>query len=174
MGNNIKQINDLTEDAFVALLGGIFEHSPWIAERAARRRPFANRDALHAAMVAEIEAAGEAALLGLIRAHPELAGKAAMRKELTDHSNREQAGAGLTDCSREEYATLLKLNADYNAKFGWPFILAVKGYDRAGIIGEFSRRLQSDREQEKRECLQQIYKIGAFRLADLIEEEGKE
>lgn len=170
MGNKIDQINRLPDEAFTALLGGIFEHSPWVAERAAKHRPFAGRAALHQAMVAAIEAAGEDAQLALIRAHPELAGKAAMRKQLTEHSNREQAGAGLTDCSPEEYATLIKLNADYNAKFGWPFILAVKGYDRAGIIAEFSRRLQSDREAEKRECLRQIYKIGAFRLADLIEE----
>ena len=170
MRNNMGQINDLSDEAFTALLGGIFEHSPWIAERAAKCRPFADRAALHAAMVAEIEAAGEAAQLALIRAHPELAGKAAMRKELTDQSNREQAGAGLTDCSPEEYATLIKLNGEYNAKFGFPFILAVKGYDRAGIIAEFSRRLGSEPEAEKRECLRQIYKIGAFRLADLIEE----
>jgi 2-oxo-4-hydroxy-4-carboxy-5-ureidoimidazoline decarboxylase len=170
MRNSISVINALSEEAFTALLGGIFEHSPWIAERAARRRPFADRAALHAAMVAEIEAAGEAAQLALIRAHPELAGKAAMRKELTDQSNREQAGAGLTDCSPEEYAALIKLNGDYNAKFGFPFILAVKGYDRAGIIAEFSHRLGSEPGAEKRECLRQIYKIGAFRLADLIEE----
>ena len=169
MRADIGQINALPEADFTALLGGIFEHSPWIAERAAKHRPFADREALHAAMVAEIEAAGEEAQLRLIRAHPELAGKAAMRKELTDHSNREQAGAGLTDCSPEEYATLIKLNADYKVKFGWPFILAVKFYDRAGIIAEFSRRLQAEREDEKRECLKQIYKIGAFRLADLIE-----
>lgn len=170
MRNRISHINELTEDAFTTLLGGIFEHSSWIAERAAKQRPFTDRAALHAAMVAEIEAAGEGPQLALIRAHPELAGKAAMRKELTDHSNREQAGAGLTECSPEEYARLIRLNADYNAKFGWPFILAVKGYDRAGIIAEFARRAGSEPETEKRECLRQIYKIGAFRLADLIED----
>ena len=170
MAHKVEQINALAEADFTALLGGIFEHSPWVAERAAKGRPFADRAALHAAMVAEIEAAGEGAQLALIRAHPELAGKAAMRKELTEQSNREQAGAGLTDCSPQEYAALIRLNADYNAKFGWPFILAVKGYDRAGIIAEFTRRVGSDPEEEKRECLRQIYKIGAFRLADLIEE----
>lgn len=170
MRNEMSYINALPEAEFTALLGGIFEHSPWIAERAAKHRPFAGREALHAAMVAEIEKAGEGAQLALIRAHPELAGKAAIRKELTEHSNREQAGAGLTECSPDDYAALIKLNADYNAKFGWPFILAVKGYDRAGIIAEFTRRAGSEREAELRECLRQIYKIGAFRLADLIEE----
>lgn len=170
MGHKINQINELSSDAFSTLLSGIFEHSRWVAERVAQHRPFADRAALQAAMVAEIEAAGETAQLALIRAHPELAGKAAMRRDLTDRSNREQAGAGLTDCSPEEYATLLKLNADYNAKFGFPFILAVKGYDRAGIIAEFARRIGSDVEAEKRECLRQIYKIGAFRLADLIQD----
>ncbi|HMA51883.1 MAG TPA: 2-oxo-4-hydroxy-4-carboxy-5-ureidoimidazoline decarboxylase, partial [Magnetospirillaceae bacterium] len=151
MRHKISEINTLSSDAFSTFLGGIFEHSRWVAERALRHRPFSDRAALHAAMVAEIEEAGEEAQLRLIRAHPELAGKAAMRKELTDHSNREQAGAGLTDCSPEEYAALIRLNADYNAKFGFPFILAVKGYDRAGIIAEFSRRVGSDPDQEKRE-----------------------
>jgi 2-oxo-4-hydroxy-4-carboxy-5-ureidoimidazoline decarboxylase len=155
-------------EAFVAALGGIFEHSPWVAQRAFAARPFASVDALHAAMVAAMRTAHNTEQLALIRAHPELAGRAMVRNELTADSTQEQAGAGLTDCSTEEYARLVDLNARYNAKFGFPFILAVKGYDRAGIIGEFSRRVDDDRAAEIGECLAQIKRITRFRLDALV------
>ncbi|MCE7058424.1 2-oxo-4-hydroxy-4-carboxy-5-ureidoimidazoline decarboxylase [Algoriphagus sp. AGSA1] len=165
---SLSELNQLSEADFVKLLGGIFEHSPWVAEGAASARPYNSVAELHAAMVKQIEGAGEQAQLKLIRAHPELAGKAAVRGELTDESTSEQAGAGLDQCSPQEYARLTKLNEAYNKKFGFPFILAVKGYDRAGIIQQFERRLQLSVEDEKRESLQQIYKIGGFRLNDLV------
>ncbi|MAL01762.1 2-oxo-4-hydroxy-4-carboxy-5-ureidoimidazoline decarboxylase [Neopusillimonas maritima] len=165
---SLSELNQLSEADFVKLLGGIFEHSPWVAEGAASARPYNSVAELHAAMVKQIEGAGEQAQLKLIRAHPELAGKAAVRGELTDESTSEQAGAGLDQCSPQEYARLTELNEAYNKKFGFPFILAVKGYDRAGIIQQFERRLQLSVEDEKRESLQQIYKIGGFRLNDLV------
>ena len=165
---SLSELNQLSEADFVKLLGGIFEHSPWVAEGAASARPYNSVAELHAAMVRQIEGAGEQAQLKLIRAHPELAGKAAVRGELTDESTSEQAGAGLDQCSPQEYARLTELNEAYNKKFGFPFILAVKGYDRAGIIQQFERRLQRSVEDEKRESLQQIYKIGGFRLNDLV------
>ena len=165
---SLSELNQLSEADFVKLLGGIFEHSPWVAEGAASARPYNSVAELHAAMVKQIEGAGEQAQLKLIRAHPELAGKAAVRGELTDESTSEQAGAGLDQCSPQEYARLTELNEAYNKKFGFPFILAVKGYDRAGIIQQFERRLQRSVEDEKRESLQQIYKIGGFRLNDLV------
>ncbi|MAK56010.1 MAG: OHCU decarboxylase [Pusillimonas sp.] len=166
----LSELNNMPESQFVSLLGGVFEHSPWVAEGAASGRPYDSVADLHAAMVKQIEQAGEQAQLKLIRAHPELAGKAAVRGELTEESTSEQAGAGLDKCSPEEYARLTELNDAYNNKFGFPFILAVKGYDRAGIIQQFERRLQLSLEDEKRESLQQIYKIGGFRLNDLINE----
>lgn len=164
----LSELNSMPEAEFVRLLGGIFEHSPWVAEGAASARPFASIADLHAAMVRQIAQAGDQAQLKLIRAHPELAGKAAVRGELTNESTSEQAGAGLDKCSPKEYARLKELNEAYNKKFGFPFILAVKGYDRAGIIDQFERRLQLSVEDEKRESLQQIYKIGGLRLKDLV------
>ena len=160
----LAELNAMDRAGFVASLGGVFEHSPWVADRAWAARPFASVDALHAAMVAAMHGATEAEQLALIRAHPELAGKAAVRGRLTADSTREQAGAGLTACSPGEFARLQALNARYNARFGFPFILAVKGWDRAGILGEFARRVESDRATEFAECLAQIAKIARFRL----------
>jgi 2-oxo-4-hydroxy-4-carboxy-5-ureidoimidazoline decarboxylase len=164
----LQQVNAMTPAAFTHLLGGVFEHSPWVAERAASRRPFASIDQLHAAMVAEIEVAGLETQLRLIRAHPELAGKAAVRGELTQESTREQSGAGLNQCSPEEFARLQRLNTDYNQKFGHPFIVAVRGHTRQSIIDLFEQRLSNRPEEERAECLQQIYRIGRFRLDDML------
>ena len=165
---SLQALNAMTAADFTRVLGAIFEHSPWIAERAAAHRPFASIEALHAAMVSAIEAAGESAQLALLRAHPELAGKAAVRGELTAESTREQSGAGLSQCSPEEFAKLQRLNADYNAKFGFPFIVAVRGHTRHSIIALFEQRLANDPAREMRECLQQVYRIGLLRLQDLV------
>jgi 2-oxo-4-hydroxy-4-carboxy-5-ureidoimidazoline decarboxylase len=161
-------LNALDRAAFVAALGGVFEHSPWIAEAAWLRRPFSSVDALHAAMVAAMREGGEARQLALLRAHPELAGKAMVRRELTADSTREQAGAGLDQCSPEEFARLTELNTRYNAKFGFPFILAVKGFDRAGILREFARRVESDRAAEFALCLAQVARIARFRIDAIV------
>jgi 2-oxo-4-hydroxy-4-carboxy-5-ureidoimidazoline decarboxylase len=115
-----------------------------------------------------VDAAGEAPQLKLVRAHPELAGKAAVRGELTAESTREQAGAGLDQCSPEEFARLQSLNTRYNEKFGFPFILAVRGYDRHGIIDAFAKRVDNDHATELRASLEQIHRIAGFRLHDLI------
>jgi len=164
----LDEINRLDRAGFVAALGGIFEYSPWVAESAFAARPFASIATLHEAMVAAMQGASDTQKLSLLRAHPELAGKAAIRAELTPDSTREQAGAGLAACSASEFAQLTELNARYNTKFGFPFILAVKGYDRAGIIAEFARRIEHDRATEFAECLQQIAKITRFRLDVLL------
>lgn len=165
----LSELNTLSADEFTRVLGGVFEHSPWVAEQVRTQRPFSSVEELHAAMVRVIEDAGTEAQLRLIRNHPELAGKAAVRGELTPESNAEQAGAGLDRCSPEEYATLTALNQAYREKFGFPFILAVKGYDRRGIIDEFRRRAALTPEEEMAESLKQIYKIGRFRLDDLVQ-----
>jgi len=164
----IAALNTMDRAAFVAALGGIFEHSPWVAERAFDARPVAGADALHAAMMAAVRSAPADLRLSLLRAHPELAGKAAVRGELTIDSTSEQSGAGLDRCSPEEFARLTALNAAYNAKFGFPFILAVKGYDRAGILREFARRVEHDRDTEYEEALAQIARITRFRLEALL------
>lgn len=164
------ELNRITPSAFATALGDIFEHSPWVAERAGTARPFGSIAALHAAMLDAVDAAPKEKRLALIRAHPELAGKAAIRGELTADSTMEQSGAGLSQCSAKELSRLTALNAAYNAKFGFPFILAVKGYDRAGILNEFERRIQRDVETEFDEALQQIARITRFRLDALLTE----
>ena len=164
----LAELNAADRAAFVAALGSVFEHSPWVAEAAYERRPFASIAELHDAMVDVVQRAPADAQLALIRAHPELAGKAAVRGGLTAASNAEQAGAGLSACSPEEYAKLTALNARYTAKFGFPFVLAVKGYDRAGVIAQFERRIEHTRDEELAESLRQIGRIAAFRLDALL------
>jgi 2-oxo-4-hydroxy-4-carboxy-5-ureidoimidazoline decarboxylase len=168
MQYTLDQLNKMPRDAFEAALSGIFEHSPWVAERAAPGRPFASVDALYAALCEIVANAGDERQLALINAHPELAGKAAVRGELTAESTREQSGAGLAACSQEEFDKLQGLNRDYRDKFGFPFILAVRGYDRAGIIANFEARLGNARDEELRASLQQIYRIARFRIDDLV------
>jgi len=164
----LAELNRFDRAQFVAALGGIYEHSPWIPELAWQQRPFATVESLHAAMADVVARAGLKRQLALIRAHPELAGKAMIRHALTADSTAEQSGAGLTLCSPAEFARLHDLNARYSAKFGFPFILAVKGYDRSGVIAEFARRVDNDRDTELAECLRQIDKIARLRLDALL------
>jgi N-carbamoyl-L-amino-acid hydrolase len=155
-------------------LEGLYEHSPWIAERALVRQPaggFASLAALKRALVEVVREASREEQLALIRAHPELAGKAMVAKALTAESTNEQSVSGLTHCTAEEFARLHQLNTDYNARFGWPFILAVRGprgsgLTRAEIIATFARRLEQPAELEFAECLRNIHRIAELRLAD--------
>ena len=167
----IEQLNAATPAEFVALLDGTYEHSPWIAERAAALRPFTSLAGLKHALVGVVRDAGTEPQLALIRAHPELAGKAMVSKTLTAESTNEQGKAGLTDCTPEEFARLQQLNADYNAKFGFPFILAVRGprglgLGRHEIIATFARRLGNPVDFERDECLRNIHRIAEIRLND--------
>lgn len=168
----LAELNAASREAFVERLGGVFEHSPWVAERAYDRRPFATRAALHAAMVRAVEEAGAERQLELIRAHPELAGRAAVRGEMTDFSKQEQGGSGLLGCSPEEFARLQDLNRRYAEKFGFPFIVAVRGLDRAAIIEAFARRLENTRAAEVAEALRQIARIAGLRLDAIVEQGG--
>ena len=165
---SLNELNEMDATSFVQLLGGVFEHSPWVAQRVVGQRPFATLAQLHAAMVSVIEGAGTQAQLRLIQAHPELAGKAALRGELTAESTREQSGAGLDQCSPEEFAALQRLNTDYKARFGFPFIVAVRGHTRQSVIALMGQRLANSAEIESKECLQQIYRIGLLRLQDML------
>ncbi|WP_034351131.1 allantoate amidohydrolase [Herbaspirillum sp. GW103] len=173
MTTTLEQLNAAETSAFIAALHGIYEHSPWIPERAALQRPFRNLTAFKLALHKVVTDASRAEQLGLIRAHPELAGRAAIAGELTAESTGEQAKAGLNLCTPEEFARLQQLNADYNAKFGFPFILAVKGPTGAGltrqqIIATFARRLRNQPEDELREALRQIGRIAEMRINDLL------
>ena len=169
----LAQLNSCDRDLFIESLDGIYEHSPWIAQRAAARRPFASIAALKLALREAVAAATAGEQLQLIRAHPELAGKAAIAGELTRESKQEQAGSGLNQCSAVQFAALHRLNSEYNAKFGFPFIVAVKGPDGRGltreeIIATFARRLRNDRAEEMAECLRQIDRIAELRLDDRL------
>lgn len=164
----LERLSTHPQEAFVARLDGIFEHSPWIPERAWAARPFASIDSLHAAMVAVVDAASEAEQLGLICAHPELAGKEAAAGTLTTASTGEQQGAGLDQCSADELVRLRQLNADYRARFGFPFVIAVKGLSRYRIMDAMETRLRNDRATEFRACLAQIARIARFRLEALL------
>ena len=167
----LEQLNSASLTDAAQMLDGLYEHSPWIAEQALNARPFTSLAHLKFAMTEVLARAGREAQLGLIRAHPELAGKAMVSKTLTAESTHEQTKAGLTDCTPEEFAKIQQLNADYNAKFGWPFILAVRGprglgYNKRQIIDAFERRLHGHPDFELAECLRNIHRIVEIRLND--------
>ena len=164
MSFDIDALNAMPADAFIHALGGIFEHSPWIPASVVDARPFADLTALHAAMCRALHAAPADDQLHLICAHPELAGKAAIRGELTEDSTREQHAAGLDQCSPEEFTTLTQLNGEYRERFGFPFIVAVRGHTRASIIAAMQARMSNTRDAELAEALAQIDRIAAIRL----------
>jgi len=167
----LDQLNAAPLAEAAQLLDGLYEHSPWIAEAALKQRPFASLAALKHAMVRVLGEAGVEPQLALIRAHPELAGKAMVSQSLTAESTHEQTKAGLTNCTPEEFAHIQQLNADYNAKHGFPFILAVRGprgtgLTKAEIIATFERRLHNPVDFERAECLRNIHRIAEIRLND--------
>ncbi len=167
----LDQINTAPHAEALQQLDGLYEHSPWIADRALASRPFQSLAHLKHAMTVVLKNAGRQAQIDLIRAHPELAGKAMVSNSLTLESTNEQSTAGLTQCTAEEFATIQKLNTDYNAKFGFPFILAVRGARGSGlnkqqIISTFARRLQNHPEFELAECLRNIHRVVELRLND--------
>jgi len=167
----IASLSRLDRASFMAVVGAVFEHTPWVMERAWERRPYASRTALLEVLHAVLATAGHDELLALINAHPELAGKAAIRGDLTADSAREQAGAGLNACTPEEFASIQRLNVAYREKFGWPFIIAVKGLGRQEIIAAMAARLTRQPEDEFVEALVQILRIASLRLDDLISAE---
>jgi len=168
MAVRIKFINESDSPAFVDLLGGIFEHSPWVAERAYLLGPFNSLDNLHQAMVHIVRQASPERRLELLRKHPQLAGKEAAAGSLTDASKREQAGAGLNQCSAAELARIEQLNRAYAERFGFPFIIAVGGLDKTQIIAAMERRLENSREDEFATAIGEVEKIALLRLSNLI------
>ncbi len=160
----LQQLNSATPAEALHLLDGLYEHSPWIAEKALAQRPFASLAALKHAMVTVLARASVDEQLALIRAHPELAGKAMVSQSLTAESTNEQQKAGLTNCTPEELAHIQQLNAQYIAKFGFPFVLAVRGPRGTGlskreIIATVERRLGNPVDFERAECLRNIHRM---------------
>lgn len=166
----LAAVNAMTRDAFVAVFGGVFEHSPWVAERAWARRPFASVDALHAAMAAVVREAPAAEQLALIRAHPELAGQEAQAGELTAASTGEQGRLGFTALSREAFERVARANAAYRERFGFPCIVALRLHaTRETVIAEMERRAAGgDATAERATALGQIEAITRGRLASLV------
>jgi N-carbamoyl-L-amino-acid hydrolase len=167
----LLQLNAATPQEALNLLDGLYEHSPWIAQQALQQRPFQSLAQLKHLLTQVLHSAGRDAQMALIKAHPELAGKAMVSQSLTAESSNEQNRAGLTHCSPEEFAQLQQLNASYTTKFGWPFILAVRGprglgLSRAEIIRTFERRLSGHPDFELAECLRHIHRIAELRLND--------
>ncbi|WP_206244001.1 2-oxo-4-hydroxy-4-carboxy-5-ureidoimidazoline decarboxylase [Novosphingobium terrae] len=161
---SLNAINALPTDAFVARYGALFEHSPWVAERAAALRPFAD---LHGGLMQALEAASAEEKLALIRAHPELAGKAAIDKTLTQASTAEQASAGLDRLTPEEFARFHDLNAAYRTAHDMPFIICVRLTDKAGILAAMEARAANDTQTEVATALAEIGKIVKLRLEDM-------
>lgn len=166
----LADLNAASREEFTAALGPVFEHSPWIAEAAFGARPFASAEQVFRAMEAAIAAADDGSRLALIRAHPDLAGKAARAGALTAHSRSEQQGAGLDRLSEEEYERFHRLNSAYRERFGFPFIVAVRNHTKDSILEAFERRLGNDRASEIDEALGNIGEIGRFRLLDLLQD----
>ena len=166
---SIQQVNALGEDEFAARFGSIFEHSPWAAVRAWRERPFDGLVGLHGAFERAMFEAPFERRLALIRAHPDLAGKAALAGELTPESTREQASAGLDRLSPEEYEAFTRTNREYHERFGFPLVIAVRGHTRETILAEAAARLKRSRPQEVETALAEISKIALLRLRDRVE-----
>jgi 2-oxo-4-hydroxy-4-carboxy-5-ureidoimidazoline decarboxylase len=161
---SIAEINHLDATSFAVLFGDVAEHSPWVAESAAHARPFADREAMIAAFADAVLRAPRADQLALIRAHPDLAGRAAIAGNLTADSQREQAGAGLDSLTPEEFARFTDLNGYYRQQNGFPFIFAVKGATKQQIMAAFEQRVKNDHATELATALTQVCRIFRFRI----------
>ncbi|MCA0754170.1 2-oxo-4-hydroxy-4-carboxy-5-ureidoimidazoline decarboxylase [Paenibacillus sp. N4] len=160
----IEQINELSREQFIEALGAVFEHSPWVAGTAWACRPFGSSDELHEAMMNVVRESRTETIVDLFRAHPDLG----TRLAVADYSAREQEGAGLDRLSAEEYEQFRSLNEAYVAKFGFPFILAVRGKTKEQILEAMTSRIEHPASLEAEQAMLEIGKITGFRLKDLI------
>jgi OHCU decarboxylase len=163
----MEGVNALTRQAFVERFGPLFERSPWVAEDAYADLPFADEDELYEALRAAMYSAPRARQLALIRAHPDLAGRAAVEGSLTESSRREQSSAGLDRLTPDEYAWFTHLNAAYRERFGFPFVVCVREHTKESILRVAGERLEHTRDEEVRVALEEIAKIARLRLREL-------
>lgn len=164
---------DERRDAFVLRYGGVYEHSPWVAERAfPKAAGVTDPEQLAPLMAAEVNRASDEEKLDLIRAHPDLAGRAAMAGQLGQASTEEQASAGIDRCTPAEYERFQRLNERYRDRFGFPFVMAVRGSNRHAILAGFEERLGNDRQTEFERALAEIHKIARSRLEAMREPAG--
>jgi 2-oxo-4-hydroxy-4-carboxy-5-ureidoimidazoline decarboxylase len=164
----LEQLNAAHTDDFVAMLGSVYEHSPWVAAAVVGQRPFASLASLNAAMTAAVRAAPPAQRLALIELHPDLAGKAARAGDITAESKSEQGGAGLDRLADTEYALFQQLSEAYRQKFAIPFIVCVRRHTKDSILRQYERRLQNTPEAETETALGEIFRIAALRLSDRV------
>ncbi|MCZ8521724.1 MULTISPECIES: 2-oxo-4-hydroxy-4-carboxy-5-ureidoimidazoline decarboxylase [Paenibacillus] len=166
----LPEINEMSLDDFVQSIGWVFEHSPWVAVRAYGSAPFASVEGLHRCMAGVVQRASREEQLELLRAHPDLAG----RLQMTDSSVREQQGAGLTELTAQEYAEFTACNTAYTRRFGFPFILAVRGHNKQSILSSMKERQGNGPEDELETALREVARIARFRLLDTIEDTERE
>jgi 2-oxo-4-hydroxy-4-carboxy-5-ureidoimidazoline decarboxylase len=161
---SLDQLNGADEAQFIAALGDIFEHAPWVAEAVHARRPFATLASLHEAMTTAVRSADADRRFALVNGHPDLAGKAARAGAMTADSTAEQSSAGLERLSEDEFARFHRLNEAYRKKFGFPFIVCVRRHTRDSILRQFERRLTHDAATELDAALTEVFRITALRL----------
>tara|TARA_B100002052_G_scaffold128686_1_gene118144 strand:+ start:364 stop:861 length:498 start_codon:yes stop_codon:yes gene_type:complete len=159
-----NDLNILNRDKFISLFGVIFEKTQWIAEKLLELKPFDGKDDLINKMIQIYESSPKQETLNILRAHPKLA----VEKNLTEHSSNEQSRANLKNCTQEEFDEFINLNNKYEKKFGFPFIIAVKGKDKIEILNNFRQRINNDVEFEFEESKKQVKKIALFRLDELF------
>ena len=167
---SIDDLNGMVVSEFTAAFGDVAEHSPWVAERASGARPFADREAVVDAFAGALRGAALEEQLVVLRAHPDLAGRAAVSGDLTADSRREQAGAGLDRLTPEEFERFTALNAAYKERFGIPFIFAVKGATAAMILAAFEERVANGQGVEVRNAIDNVCRIMRFRIEDRVAE----
>ena len=166
-------INQMTAEEFDALFAGVFENTPWVAAKASLERPFPTKQALLGAMAKAVTSAPEEDQVALLCAHPVLGGEAAKRGEVTASSQAEQSGLGLDSMEGDEEATFAAMNVAYQQRFGFPFIIAVKGQrDRAAVLAALTLRLEAEPDDERQTALAEVVKIAGFRLDPLIDEDA--
>ena len=166
----LQELNKGKDQDFIAALGEVFEQSPWLVKRTASARPFVSLDALIDALMETMYGATKEEKLLLIRAHPDLAGKAAREGSLTDHSQQEQSSIGLDCLSDREYERFTRLNDAYKKKFGFPFIIAVVDHTKESILEAFEERLESDRDNQIEEAIKNIGRIVSTRVLGTVKE----
>jgi OHCU decarboxylase len=168
MSLSLSRLNQLNRTEFVSIVGPVFEHSPWITGMAWTKKPFPTVESLHRMMCQAVRDSDPQKQIDLIRAHPDLVGRAALAGSVTRESSNEQASAGLNRLSPEEIKLFQTQNAAYHEKFGFPFVICARLNKKEAILAGFNKRLQNTREQEVQIALEEIFKIAEFRLRDLV------
>lgn len=164
----VSELNSMSQAKFEQALGNIFEKAPWVIKQAAEKRPYKGFVHLYEGIIEPLKVARPDVQLALIKSHPNLACKGIRAENITAHSQNEQSGAGLNQCTQEEADLLLSLNRAYQKKFGFPFMLAIKGYNKTEIIEQLKMRMNNDRQQEFDSALQQVYKVVLWRMLDTV------